>query len=99
MTHRMGEMNPGASDTDLEALLSELDTIDPEHPSVALSHESGWTLAAFPSGRLTFENVEQDGPARHIVTSRGQIQALFAALADGDLVVVEAMPWGTAYGQ
>jgi hypothetical protein len=95
----MGEMNPGASDTDLEALLTELDVTDPEHPSVALSHESGWTLAAFPSGLLTFENVEEDGPARHIVTSRGQMQALFAALADGDLVAVEAIEWSDGYGQ
>jgi hypothetical protein len=31
-----------------------------EHPDIAVSHESGWTLSAFPSGLLVRENVEAD---------------------------------------
>ena len=98
VTHRMGDMNQGGSDTDFDALLDELDVVDPEHPSVAVSHESGWTLGAFPGDRLTFENVEADGPPRHMVASRPQMRSLFAALARGDLGAVEAMPWKAGYG-
>jgi hypothetical protein len=46
----------------LDALILELgEPDDPEHPDVAVQHETGWTLSAFGSGLILWENVE-DGP-------------------------------------
>jgi hypothetical protein len=42
----------------LRELLQSLDIDDKEHPDVALTHESGWCLSAFPSGLLVWENDE-----------------------------------------
>jgi hypothetical protein len=44
----------------VRALLDEPDVADVEHPDVAVSPESGWTLSAFSGGWLVWENVERD---------------------------------------
>jgi len=78
----------------VEALLDELDDIDAEHPDVALSHESGWGLSAFPSGRLLYENVEDlTVEPRQMVLDRDLVKDLFRALAIGDLERLEAENW------
>lgn len=44
-------------------LLRSLTLADPEHPSVSLTHESGWAASVFGSGLVTLENVETgEGP-------------------------------------
>lgn len=86
------EANP-SFDT-VAALLDELDDVDDEHPDVAVSHESGWTLSAFASGRLVYENVEDlDELPRQIVVDRRVTMDLFRALAAGDLNRLEAQAW------
>ena len=81
------------------ALLAELDAgDDAEHPDVAIAHESGWTLSAFPSGLVVWENVE-DGEPRHLAgVSRERVRAMFDALAAEDLDAVEAQEWQPGYG-
>ena len=78
----------------LDALLAELDYIDHEHPDVAVSHESGWTLSAFPSGRLIYENVEDlDIPPRQLFLDRAARNGLFRLVAAGEFERIEAYRW------
>ena len=56
--NRQGEVFEDAEESIIDPVLAELDTpIDEEHPDVAFSHETEWTLSAFPSGLLVWENV------------------------------------------
>jgi hypothetical protein len=101
VTHRLGDMDKGRSDTDFEALLDELAIDDPEHPNVAVSHESGWTLGAFPRGRVIWEDIESDetAPRHRRGVTRSEVLSLFRALAAGDLATVEAVGWEPGYGR
>ena len=61
---------------------------------MAVSHESGWTLSAFASGRLIYENVEDlDQLPRQMVVDRAVASHMFRALAAGDLNSLEAQAW------
>jgi hypothetical protein len=81
------------------AVLAELDADDPEHPDVALEHESGWALSAFPSGLAVFENVETDDEPRHLTgLSRADVADLWRLLAMGNLADLELQPWLPGYG-
>jgi hypothetical protein len=78
----------------LDLLLGELETSDPEHPDVAVSHESGWTLSVFPSGRVIYENVEDLGQQpRQLVLDRSLVMILCRALVAGDLARLESEDW------
>ncbi len=92
-------MEPYTGAQALTDLLAELDTHDPEHPDVAVSDKTGWTLSAFPSGRVVWENVEEDGPPRHLSSvARAEVHRLFTLVAQGDWQAVEALPWAAGYG-
>ncbi|MEV0409191.1 hypothetical protein, partial [Actinoallomurus sp. NPDC050550] len=85
----------------LAELLAELDgPDDPEHPDVMISHESGWTLSAFTSGLLVWEDPEDaDGVSRHMRdVPRSLVHTLFRAVAAGDLEAVDDQPWSPGYG-
>lgn len=100
VTNRMGEMFTNPPRSVVTQVLTELDQIDdPEHPDVALAHESGWTLSAFPEGLLIWENVESDNEPEHMAgASRAKTEELWLALAAGDLATVEREPWQPGYG-
>ena len=55
VTHRTGETESNPPLTRLRELVSQLDLEDAEHPDVAVSHDSGWTLSAFPDGLVVWE--------------------------------------------
>jgi len=94
ITHRNGAMQADPPIEAIEALLEELDGIDDEHPDVAISHDSGWTLSAFASGRLIYENVEDlDQLPRQILIDRRVARDLFRVLAEGDLNRLEGEAW------
>jgi hypothetical protein len=98
ITHISGAMELDPSKEAVRALLDELDTADAEHPDVALSHESGWTLSAFSSSRLVWENIEGDEEPRHRDNvPRHEVVRLFDALASGNMPEVEAQPWTPGY--
>ncbi|NJO23869.1 MAG: hypothetical protein HC868_14245 [Sphingomonadales bacterium] len=84
----------------LRALLLSLDTVDPEHPDVSLNHDSGWSLSAFPSGRLVWENVEMAGSApRHMPgVPREKVLALWLSLTQDNIAAIEAEAWLPGYG-
>lgn len=98
--HRDGHETAYVDETNLDALLAELDGPgDPEHPDVSIFDESGWSLSAFPSGLVVWENVEEDEPSRHRASlTRGEVRHLFALLAYGDLKAVESVGWQSGYG-
>ncbi len=78
----------------LDALVAELDGADREQPDVAVSHQTGWTLSAFASGRLIYENAEDDNtPRREMVVERTVLRELFGALAEGDFRRLESQDW------
>lgn len=80
-------------------ILAELDADDPEHPDVALEHETGWALSAFPSGLVVFENVEADDEPRHLSgLSRTDVAELWKLLAAGAFSDLESQTWLPGYG-
>lgn len=100
VTTRQGAMIRDPSPAVIAGVLAELDGAkDDEHPDVALSHESGWTLSAFPSGLVFFENVEEDEAPRHLAgVSREGVRELWAALMAEDFAALERQPWQPGYG-
>lgn len=100
LMHRTGEMTEYVGAADLDGLILELDgPEDHEHPEVAVTAESGWTLSAFGNGLLVFENVEADVPARHRSgLTRTEAQHLFTLLVQGDLEEIESLGWAPGYG-
>jgi hypothetical protein len=78
----------------MREILDELDRSDPEHPDVWLTHESGWTLTAYESGLVVWQNPELDTQPRHLTgLAREVVLALWIQLSRGDLGALEAQPW------
>ena len=97
----MGEMLSSPDSPTIEQLLTELDQpLGAEHPGVALTHESGWSLEALPGGGLTWENdVDGDAPdPRHRdAVPRDEVRRLWSALAGGHLAEIETQQWLPGY--
>ena len=80
-------------------LLHSLAAADPEHPSVSLTHESGWCGTVFGSGLVVLENVESgDGPWHMLLASPKLAIELWRLLARGLIESVQAHPWVPGYG-
>jgi hypothetical protein len=98
----MGNAYIDASEDVIEAVLAELDQpLDPEHPDVSLTHESEWSLGAFPSGLLIWENVADPIARRQHLKNvpRDRVRELWMALASGDIERVNREPWLPGYGR
>src|SRR3954465_3384405 len=97
-TRRNGS-EPMPSVDRMREVLAELDTgDDDEHPSVSLSHESEWTLSAFPDGLVIWGNVKED-VARHMLhVSRKKVLELWTKLAEAQIEAIESEPWLPGYG-
>jgi hypothetical protein len=83
----------------MREVLAELDgEDDDEHPDVSLTHESEWSMSAFPDGLVIWENPEVD-IARHMLhLSRQKVLELWTKLADGQIADIEKEPWLAGYG-
>ena len=90
--HRDGSMDSDPPPEALDALIRELDgPDDPEHPDVAVSHETEWSLSAFPSGLVVWQNLDAAAKERRVDgVTREELRALFDAVSRGDLEAVEA---------
>ncbi|QSI33161.1 hypothetical protein GNX71_27765 [Variovorax sp. RKNM96] len=101
LTHRYGSVEPGGPNSDFPALLRELEDRpeDTEHGSVAVTHESEWSLAVSRGGYITFENLEAEGGGeRHMdELTVSKIHELFRHLAEGNLAAIEQEPWLPGY--
>jgi hypothetical protein len=96
ITHRMGEKEEYGA-RKVPALVAELDAYeDDEHPDVSVSDSYGWTLSAFPSGLVVWENIEdadETGPRHLRGVTREQLAALFTAFGEGGTDEVERLAW------
>ncbi|MDX6359267.1 MAG: hypothetical protein QOH37_2321 [Nocardioidaceae bacterium] len=99
LTDRSGA-SLGFSADRLDSVLAELDIpIDVEHPDIAVTDESGWTLSATSGGLLVWENVDTDDPPRHRrAVDRSEVRRLFEAVGRGDLPTVDLVDWEPGYG-
>ncbi|MGC4118568.1 MAG: hypothetical protein QM765_29225 [Myxococcales bacterium] len=80
-------------------LLDSLADADDEHPDVWIRSETGWGLSAFRSGLLVWENVEDDGPPRHMKdVPPARVLELWKLLAEGRFDRIDQEPWLPGYG-
>lgn len=100
VTSRYGDTFEEPDASVMDTVLAELDgPPDIEHPDVALSHESEWTLSVFENGLVVWENVAEDDEPRHRHgLSRAEIRRLWQELAAGNLERVNAEEWYPGYG-
>ncbi|MFT4901112.1 MAG: hypothetical protein ACI81V_000379 [Lentimonas sp.] len=93
----ISELNPDRQL--MRRILSSLDSPDAahaDHPDVSLVHDgSGWSLSVFPSGVVTFENLDHDDaePLYISEVSRNQSLALWEKLSLGDIESLRLLPW------
>ena len=96
---RWGGSDHAPSPERMKEVLSELDHADPEHPDVCLTHESGWSLKAFETGLLVWENVESGHPPRHMrKVLRQHVLQLWAKLSEGGIDEIDREDWQPGYG-
>ena len=100
VNRRWGDADDDPPVERMREALAELDVEDVEHPDVALIHESGWCLGAYPSGLLIWEDLSaDDGAPRHMrAVPRDRVLELWQKLAKGDIAAVDAEPWQAGYG-
>jgi hypothetical protein len=99
LTDRSGASHAFSAER-LDAVLAELELpTDVEHPDVAVTDESGWSLSASSGGLVVWENVNTDDPPRHRhAVERSEVKLLFEAVGRGALPEVELVDWQPGYG-
>jgi len=103
ITHRPGYSEDYAAEK-IPGLIAELDAYDDdEHPDVFVSHSSGWTLSAFPSGLVIWEKLADDPDdevaARHLRgISRDRQAELMTHCGNAEFDLLERLPWTDDYG-
>ena len=96
-TDGVTELNPPAET--MRELLDSLDhdeAEDAEHPDVSLVHDtSGWSISVFPSGVVTFENLDEpdEMPRFMIGVPRNEALALWLDLSRGRIEHLRSHPW------
>jgi len=85
----------------MRELLDGLKDADEEHPDCWLQHESGWSLSLSRSGRLIWENVEEEGEPRHSINvSSEKTLELWKLLSVGKIQEIDAeVEWRAGYGE
>ena len=93
----ISDLNP---DTDrMQELIAQLDLPDFEeadHPDLSLVHDpSGWSLTLYPSGIVTYENLDDDDTQPRFMTGIDRAKALhfWKSLARGDIMGLKQLPW------
>ena len=85
----------------MRELLATLDSPDAnteELPDVSLVHDpSGWAILAYPSGIVTFENLDDGDIAPRFMrdVSRDECLQLWQQLARGKINALKQLPWET----
>jgi len=92
---RWGECVDEPTLEQMREALADLDALDDEHPVAWLSHESGWTLSAYSSGLLIWENLDAGGPMHMKDIPRDRVLELWERLSRGDVDAIGHEPWIT----
>ena len=93
----ISELNP--DEARMQKLIAQLDLPDFEeadHPDLSLVHDpSGWTLTLYPSGIVTYENLDDDDDQPRFMTGilRAKALHLWKSLARGDVEGLKQLPW------
>ena len=93
----ISELNPTMARMD--ELIEQLDQPgfqDAEHPDISLVHDTtGWTLTLYPSGIVTFENMEDADEAPRYMNgvTREAALLLWRSLSRGEINELLARPW------
>ncbi|NBB79829.1 MAG: hypothetical protein GVY36_10340 [Verrucomicrobia bacterium] len=96
-TDGVTELNPSAEI--MRELLDSLDNTgagEAEHPDVSLVHDtSGWSISVFPSGVVTFENLDEpdEMPRYMIKVSRNEALKFWIDLSHGRIEHLRSQPW------
>jgi len=79
----------------LPTLLDQLEEDeDIEHPDVAVTHESGWSVSLFRSRLIVFGNVESTSQDEvHLYASRAEQLIASTAVAAGRHDLIADWPW------
>src|SRR5215510_16419586 len=95
---RMGVFTPNPSAAQMGSLIDSLTCNDPEHPDVAVKHETEWCISVNAAGTVTLENVETgEGPWHMLGQSKEQVLGLWEILAQGSLEALQKHPWNPGY--
>jgi hypothetical protein len=99
VTHRDGSLERSPSLSSLPNLLRELEEYpeDLEHGSVAVTHESEWSLSVSRDRSVSWENLESGEPRHQRGLSDAKILDLWTQLALGNLAGIETEPWKPGY--
>src|ERR671910_681222 len=87
--HRDGRAEADPQGQWMSALLGELEPVEGEQPGVAVRHRSGWTLSAFPTGLVAWQNTELGRPERRAFFSIDQLRLAFEHVARGEVELVD----------
>jgi hypothetical protein len=91
------ELNPSAEKMrELLESLDEAEANEAEHPDVTLVHDpSAWSLAVYPSGIVTLENLNDADELPRFMTgvTRNQALKLWLELSRGEIQKINSHPW------
>ena len=93
----VSELNP--NEARMEQLIAQLEMPDFEeadHPDLSLVHDtSGWVLTLYPSGIVTYENLDDDDDQPRFMTGilKAKALQLWKSLARGDIDALNQLPW------
>jgi hypothetical protein len=97
--HLSGEFESDPPLERIAALIGEL-SVAGKHGllDVAAIHQSGWTLRAYPDGRVVLARQRDRASVRCLAdVERSDAIRLFELLAVGDIAAIELFPWKPAY--
>jgi len=96
-TDGISELNP-TTDKMIQLLssLDEPNVEEADHPDVSLVHDkSGWAISVFPSGIVTYENLDHEDTVPRYMTgiSRNEALQLWLQLSRGDIDALNSHLW------
>ena len=97
VTHWTGKMESDFPLDRLGDLLDELAVADSEHPDIAVTHESEWSLTVNRSGFAVLENLEDGEPLHMGPMTRSELMDLMRSVATGLLREVQSGNWLPGY--
>ena len=97
VTHWTGKAEHDYPVSGFGDLLDELTKADAEHPDIAVTHESEWSVTVYRTGYVVLENLEAGEPFHLGQLDRNAMLQLMVAIAEGRIDDVRAKPWVAGY--
>ena len=95
VAHLTGSMESDFAISRFNELLDELADADADHPDVAVTHDSEWSLSVFRDGRAFLEHLEDGRVFHRDAVERSELINLMAAVAEGRIKEALSGPWKT----